>query len=132
MLVGQVTAQDIFYDLFYVDVAKQNPREYDYCEYSGRGFDFPLYAGPLYLAGSLASILAYPIARKYGRRMSIIITAVILFVGGAVGVYPISLAIYLPSQILLGIGIGFGSQVKRLKECYNIITLNVRDFSVCL
>ena len=115
LFTGQITSLDIFYDLFYTDVTKQNPRDYDYCKYSRRGFDFPLYGALVYLVGSLASILAYPIARRYGRRKSIIIAAIILFIGGVVGIfYP----------VVLGVGIGFGSQVNRL--------IHYVDFNVCL
>lgn len=92
-----------------VYISKQHARENNYCKYDNQVL--ATFTSSLYFAGLVASLVASPITRKYGRRTSIICGGFSFLVGATVNAAAQNLAMLLFGRIMLGVGIGFGNQV---------------------
>lgn len=88
---------------------KRHAHENNYCKYNDEGL--AAFTSSLYLAGLVASFLASPITRKYGRKRSIICGGISFLIGAALNAAAVNLAMLLLGRIMLGVGIGFGNQV---------------------
>ncbi|MBA0810202.1 hypothetical protein Gohar_002214 [Gossypium harknessii] len=107
---GGVTSMDGFLREFFhsVYISKQHAHENNYCKYDNQGL--AAFTSSLYFAGLVASLVASPITRKYGRRTSIICGGFSFLVGATVNAAAQNLAMLLFGRIMLGVGIGFGNQ----------------------
>ncbi|RVW19513.1 Sugar transport protein 7 [Vitis vinifera] len=107
---GGVTSMDTFLEKFFhtVYLKKRRAEEDHYCKYNDQGL--AAFTSSLYLAGLVASIVASPITRKYGRRASIVCGGISFLIGAALNAAAVNLAMLLSGRIMLGIGIGFGDQ----------------------
>ncbi|XP_050207493.1 sugar carrier protein A [Mercurialis annua] len=107
---GGVTSMEAFLKKFFhrVYLKKQHAHESNYCRYDDQRL--AAFTSSLYLAGLVASLVASPITRVYGRRTSIIFGGISFFIGAALNASAINLAMLLVGRIMLGIGIGFGNQ----------------------
>lgn len=108
---GGVTSMDDFLEEFFPEVfmQKKHAHENNYCKYDSQSL--AAFTSSLYIAGLVASLVASPITRKYGRRMSIIAGGVSFLIGSILNAAAISLAMLIFGRVMLGIGIGFGNQV---------------------
>lgn len=88
---------------------KSRAEEDHYCKFNDQGL--AAFTSSLYLAGLVASIVASPITRKYGRRISIVCGGISFLIGAALNASAINMAMLLLGRIMLGVGIGFGDQV---------------------
>lgn len=88
---------------------KMHASENNYCKYNNQGL--AAFTSSLYLAGLVASLVASPITRKYGRRISIVCGGISFLIGATLNAAAINLAMLLLGRIMLGVGIGFGNQV---------------------
>lgn len=102
---------DEFLERFFKEVyrKKKSAHENSYCKYDSQVL--AAFTSSLYLAGLVASLIASPVTRNYGRRASIISGGVSFFVGAALNAFAVNLAMLILGRILLGVGIGFGNQV---------------------
>ena len=102
---------DAFLKKFFykVYVKKRQAQENHYCKYNDQGL--AAFTSSLYLAGLVASLVASPITRKYGRRASIVCGGISFFIGAVLNAGAVNLAMLLLGRIMLGVGIGFGDQV---------------------
>lgn len=102
---------DTFLEKFFhtVYLKKRRAEEDHYCKYNDQGL--AAFTSSLYLAGLVASIVASPITRKYGRRASIVCGGISFLIGAALNAAAVNLAMLLSGRIMLGVGIGFGDQV---------------------
>ncbi|KAM1478506.1 hypothetical protein ACFX2I_025920 [Malus domestica] len=107
---GGVTSMDGFLKKFFKTVYKNktHARENNYCKYDNQGL--AAFTSSLYLAGLVASFVASPVTRNYGRRGSIICGGVSFLVGATLNASAENLAMLLLGRIMLGVGIGFGNQ----------------------
>lgn len=107
---GGVTSMDEFLRKFFPSVYKKKKtvHESNYCKYNDQGL--AAFTSSLYLAGLVATLVASPITRKYGRRTSIICGGISFFVGAVLNAAAVNLAMLILGRIMLGIGIGFGNQ----------------------
>lgn len=107
---GGVTSMDAFLKKFFHDVylKKKHAHENNYCKYDNQGL--AAFTSSLYLAGLVASFVASPVTRDYGRRASIICGGISFLLGAALNAAAANLAMLLTGRILLGVGIGFGNQ----------------------
>jgi sugar porter (SP) family MFS transporter len=80
----------------------------NYCKYDNQGL--AAFTSSLYLAGLVASLVASPVTRNYGRKASIVCGGVSFFIGAALNVAALNLAMLILGRIMLGVGIGFGNQ----------------------
>jgi MFS family permease len=110
-LTGGVASMDDFLQNFFPAVYKHKLRahENNYCKYNNQGIS--AFTSTLYISGFIASIVAAPITRRYGRRTSIIIGGVNFLVGSALNAAAIDLEMLIIGRVLQGVGIGFGNQV---------------------
>ncbi|KAL3532231.1 hypothetical protein ACH5RR_005752 [Cinchona calisaya] len=107
---GGVTSMDEFLHRFFYTVYKKkiHAHENKYCKYNNEGL--AAFTSSLYLAGLVASLLASPVTRRYGRKQSIICGGISFFIGAALNATAVNLAMLLVGRIMLGVGIGFGNQ----------------------
>lgn len=88
---------------------KKRAHENNYCKYNNQGL--AAFTSSLYLAGLVASLVASPITRIHGRRITIISGGISFLIGASLNAGADNLAMLLIGRILLGVGIGFGNQV---------------------
>lgn len=107
---GGVTSMDDFLEEFFPAVyrQKQHVHENNYCKYDNQGL--AAFTSSLYIAGLVASLIASPITRKYGRRASIISGGTSFLIGSALNASAVNLTMLIFGRVMLGIGIGFGNQ----------------------
>ncbi|XP_028760708.1 sugar carrier protein A-like [Neltuma alba] len=107
---GGVTSMDEFLQEFFPSVyrSREHAQENNYCKYDNQ--NLALFTSSLYLAGLVASLLASPVTRKYGRRASIIGGGICFLIGSVLNAAAVNLAMLLLGRIMLGVGIGFGNQ----------------------
>ncbi|KAF3453008.1 hypothetical protein FNV43_RR03441 [Rhamnella rubrinervis] len=107
---GGVTSMDAFLEKFFHTVYenKKFAHENNYCKYNNQGL--AAFTSSLYLAGLVATLVASPITRKYGRRVSILCGGVSFFIGAVLNASAVNMAMLLLGRIMLGVGIGFGNQ----------------------
>lgn len=99
---------------------KKRAHENNYCKYNDQGLSS--FTSSLYLAGLVASLIASPVTRTYGRRASIICGGVSFLIGATLNASAANLAMLLLGRIMLGVGIGFGNQV--LHSAIQVISCN--------
>ncbi|GAB4828184.1 hypothetical protein Ancab_035101 [Ancistrocladus abbreviatus] len=87
---------------------KQHAHENNYCKFDDQGLG--AFTSSLYLAGLVASLMASPVTRNFGRRISIICGGISFLTGAALNASAQNLAMLLLGRIMLGFGIGFGNQ----------------------
>ncbi|AES91728.2 sugar transport protein 7 isoform X1 [Medicago truncatula] len=107
---GGVASMDDFLQNFFPAVYKHKLRahENNYCKYNNQGIS--AFTSTLYISGFIASIVAAPITRRYGRRTSIIIGGINFLVGSALNAAAVDLEMLIIGRVLQGVGIGFGNQ----------------------
>ncbi|KAJ8753255.1 hypothetical protein K2173_017871 [Erythroxylum novogranatense] len=107
---GGVTSMDGFLEKFFHKVyeKKRHAHENNYCKYDSQGL--AAFTSSLYLAGLVASLIAGPVTRIYGRRASIVCGGISFLIGASLNASAVNLAMLLLGRIMLGVGIGFGNQ----------------------
>ncbi|XP_031097740.1 sugar carrier protein A-like [Ipomoea triloba] len=107
---GGVTSMDGFLEKFFPSVYrnKMHVHENNYCKYNSQSL--AAFTSSLYLAGLVASLVASPVTRKYGRRASIISGGLCFLIGAALDASSVNLTMLIFGRIMLGFGIGFGNQ----------------------
>lgn len=102
---------DGFLHKFFYTVYKNKKfaHENNYCKYNNQGL--AAFTSSLYLAGLVATLIASPITRKYGRRGSILCGGISFLIGATLNASAVNMAMLLLGRIMLGVGIGFGNQV---------------------
>jgi len=110
-LIGGVTSMDDFLKEFFPAVYRQklHAHENNYCKYDNQGL--AAFTSSLYIAGLIASLMASPVTRKYGRRASIIGGGISFLIGSALNASAVNLIMLILGRVMLGFGIGFGNQV---------------------
>lgn len=117
---------DEFLEEFFKTVydKKKQAHESNYCKYDDQGL--AAFTSSLYLAGLVSTLAASPITRNYGRRASIVCGGISFLVGAALNAGAVNLPMLLAGRILLGVGIGFGNQVRQTKH---IVLVRPRRFT---
>ncbi|KAK7411629.1 hypothetical protein VNO78_03064 [Psophocarpus tetragonolobus] len=107
---GGVTSMNEFLEKFFPSVYRQklHAHENNYCKYDNQVL--AAFTSSLYIAGLVASLVASPVTRKYGRRASIIGGGISFLIGAALNASAVNLTMLILGRVMLGIGIGFGNQ----------------------
>ncbi|XP_004508391.1 sugar transport protein 7-like [Cicer arietinum] len=107
---GGVASMDDFLQIFFPSVYKHKMQahENNYCKYNNQGI--AAFTSTLYIAGFVASLVAAPVTRKFGRRTSIIVGGISFLIGSALNAAAVNLEMLIIGRILQGVGIGFGNQ----------------------
>lgn len=91
---------------------KLSAQESDYCKYDNQGLQ--TFTSSLYIAGLLATLVASYTTRKWGRKATMFIGGTAYLVGSILNAAAQDLAMLIIGRIMLGIGVGFGNQVRLL------------------
>ena len=112
---------DTFLEKFFpaVFVKKTQARQSNYCKYENQGL--AAFTSSLYLAGLVASLMASPVTRKFGRRTSIICGGLSFLTGATINASAMNMAMLLLGRIMLGVGIGFGNQVYPISRTFSSV-----------
>ncbi|GAB2210663.1 hypothetical protein Droror1_Dr00015941 [Drosera rotundifolia] len=107
---GGVTSMDGFLEKFFHTVyeKKQHAHESNYCKFNDQGL--ATFTSSLYFAGLVSTLVASPITRIHGRKISIITGGISFLIGATLNASAQDLAMLLIGRIMLGFGIGFGNQ----------------------
>lgn len=84
--------------------------ETDYCKYDNQ--ILTLFTSSLYFAGLISTFAASYVTRSKGRRGSILVGSISFFLGAILNAAAVNVFMLIVGRIFLGIGIGFGNQVK--------------------
>jgi MFS family permease len=88
---------------------KMHAHENNYCKYNNQVL--AAFTSVLYISGLVATLVASPVTRKYGRRTSIIVGGISFLIGSVLNAAAANLGMLIVGRIMLGVGIGFGDQV---------------------
>ncbi|KAK2358034.1 sugar transport protein [Trifolium repens] len=107
---GGVTSMDDFLRKFFPSVYEQkmHAHENNYCKYNNQVL--AAFTSVLYISGLVATLVASPVTRKYGRRTSIIVGGISFLIGSVLNAAAANLGMLIVGRIMLGVGIGFGDQ----------------------
>lgn len=83
----------------------------NYCKFNSQLLTS--FTSSLYIAGLISSFFASSFTRDFGRRPSILIGGAAFLMGAILGAAAINVYMLILGRILLGIGVGFGNQVKK-------------------
>ncbi|KAK1285514.1 Sugar transport protein 14 [Acorus calamus] len=125
---GGVTSMDDFLKDFFPKVYRRKQahlHETDYCKYDNQ--ILTLFTSSLYFAGLTSTFTASHVTRNRGRRASILIGAISFFCGAVLNAAAVNIGMLIIGRILLGIGIGFGNQVRSYNCCLGGAAVSLRD-----
>ena len=108
---GGVTSMDEFLLKFFPSVyeKKHTAINTDYCKYDNQFLQ--LFTSSLYIAGLFAAFPASYVTRNYGRTKTMLSGGISFLIGAILNGAAQNLAMLVFGRILLGIGVGFASQV---------------------
>lgn len=89
---------------------QEHLKETDYCKYDDQ--ILTLFTSSLYFAGLVSTFGASYVTRNKGRKASILVGAVNFFIGAIINASAVNIWMLIIGRILLGVGIGFGNQVR--------------------
>lgn len=100
-----------------------------YCVYDSQVLT--LFTSSLYLAGLVSSLMASWVTTALGRRNTIIIGGAFFLAGGAINGGSENIPMLILGRILLGLGVGFSSQVSQHMHLYFIHHCNLLVIYIC-
>jgi MFS transporter, SP family, sugar:H+ symporter len=111
---GGVTAMESFLSAFFPGVLRRMAaaRRDQYCVYDSHALT--AFTSSLYLAGLAASLVASRVTRAVGRQAVMLAGGALFFAGAAVNAAAVNIAMLIVGRMLLGFGIGFTNQVRRV------------------
>lgn len=80
-----------------------------YCKFDSQ--TLTLFTSSLYLAALVASLAASTVTRKHGRTISMFLGGLVFLAGALINAFAYNIAMLIIGRILLGIGVGFATQV---------------------
>ncbi|RXI05951.1 hypothetical protein DVH24_017993 [Malus domestica] len=107
---GGVTSMDDFLKEFFPNIYRRKQlhlNETDYCKYNNQ--ILTLFTSCLYFAGLISTFGASYVTRNKGRKASILVGAVSLFLIAVLNAAAKNIAMLIIRRIFLGVGFGFGS-----------------------
>jgi len=88
----------------------QEPKnESNYCKYDNQMLQ--LFTSSLYIAALVASMIASPVTRKLGRKLTMLLAGIFFIAGTALSALAGTLILIILGRIILGCGVGFANQV---------------------
>lgn len=111
---------DDFLIIFFPNVyeRKKTVKENNYCKYDDQLLQ--LFTSSLYLAALVSSFFASKAATKLGRRITIMLAALIFIAGAILSAIANGKFVLILGRILFGVGVGFGNEVHHVH--HNIST----------
>ncbi|KAK6152891.1 hypothetical protein DH2020_012530 [Rehmannia glutinosa] len=108
---GGVTSMAPFLEKFFPEVYKKEMEDTgtnQYCKFDSQILQ--LFTSSLYLAALGASVVAAPLTKKYGRRITMMMAGFIFLIGAGLTGGAVHLLMLIGGRILLGVGVGFANQ----------------------
>lgn len=109
---GGVTSMPSFLKEFFPQIYEwiQAPKnESNYCKYDNQMLQ--LFTSSLYIAALVASMIASPVTRKLGRKLTMLLAGIFFIAGTALSALAGTLSLIILGRIILGCGVGFANQV---------------------
>lgn len=94
-----------------------------YCKFNSE--TLTLFTSSLYLAALVSSLVASTVTRKFGRKLSMLFGGLLFCAGAIINGAAKAIWMLIVGRLLLGFGIGFANQVKRLSSLIAGLDLNV-------
>lgn len=107
--------KEFFHDIY--ERKQEHLKETDYCKYDNQ--ILTLFTSSLYFAALVSTFGASYVSRTKGRRASIICGSISFFLGAILNASAQNIAMLIIGRILLGVGIGFGNQVRNEITCFH-------------
>jgi MFS family permease len=104
---------DAFLLRFFPEVYQQmkdDTRVSNYCRFNSQLLT--AFTSSLYVSGLVTTFLASSVTARYGRRLSMVVAGAAIIAGATVGGAAADLSMVILGRVLLGIGLGFGNQVR--------------------
>lgn len=103
-----------FLDKFFPEVSRKmnataTEKVNQYCKYESQ--TLTMFTSSLYLAALLSSLVASPVTRTFGRRLSMLAGGLLFFAGAIINASAKVVWTLIIGRVLLGFGIGFTNQV---------------------
>ncbi|GAB4823874.1 hypothetical protein N2152v2_010920 [Parachlorella kessleri] len=111
-VTGGVASMEQFERKFFPDVYEKKQQVVEtspYCTYDNPKLQ--LFVSSLFLAGLISCIFSAWITRNWGRKASMGIGGIFFIAGGLVNAFAQDIAMLIVGRVLLGFGVGLGSQV---------------------
>ncbi|XP_022142028.1 sugar carrier protein C-like [Momordica charantia] len=110
---GGVTSMEPFLDKFFPEVSRKmnataTEKVNQYCKYESQ--TLTMFTSSLYLAALLSSLVASPVTRTFGRRLSMLAGGLLFFAGAIINASAKVVWTLIIGRVLLGFGIGFTNQ----------------------
>ncbi|OMP09644.1 Sugar/inositol transporter [Corchorus olitorius] len=109
---GGVTSMDSFLEKFFPDVYRKEisikPSDNQYCKFDSQKLTF--FTSSLYLAALVSSLVASPVTRLFGRRLTMMFGGLLFAIGALLNGFAQDLAMLYIGRILLGCGVGAANQ----------------------
>lgn len=112
MNAGGVTSMPSFLKECFPQIYEsiQAPKnESNYCKYDNQMLQ--LFTSSLYIAALVASMIASPVTRKLGRKLTMLLAGIFFIAGTALSALAGTLSLIILGRIILGCGVGFANQV---------------------
>ncbi|KAG8381551.1 hypothetical protein BUALT_Bualt06G0133400 [Buddleja alternifolia] len=110
-VTGGVASMEPFLKKFFPEIyrkMKEDSVTSNYCKFDSQLLTS--FTSSLFIAGLIASFVASPVTRSFGRRASILIGGAAFLAGSALGGAAHNMYMLIFGRILLGIGVGFTNQ----------------------
>ncbi|XP_059064726.1 sugar transport protein MST3-like [Cryptomeria japonica] len=112
IVAAGVTSMDPFLRKFfpatYRKMHQEEARTSAYCKFDSQ--ILTTFTSSMYIAGLIASMVASPVTRIYGRKPSILVGGLSVLMGAALNGGALNVGMLIAGRIMLGIGIGFADQ----------------------
>lgn len=104
---------DSFLKEFFPEVYKKEssvkPSDDQYCKFNSQ--TLTLFTSSLYIAALISSVLAAPLTRRLGRRVTMLSGGVLFLAGALINAFAQNVHMLIAGRLLLGFGIGCANQV---------------------
>ncbi|GMH21522.1 hypothetical protein Nepgr_023364 [Nepenthes gracilis] len=108
---GGVSSMEPFLKKFFPEVyknLKEDTKISNYCKFDSQLLT--AFTSSLYVAAFIASLIASPMTRSFGRKLSIVIGGAAFLAGTALGAAALNFYMLILGRLLLGVGVGFANQ----------------------
>ncbi|GMH21521.1 hypothetical protein Nepgr_023363 [Nepenthes gracilis] len=108
---GGVSSMEPFLKKFFPEVyrkMKEDTKISNYCKFDSQLLT--AFTSSLYVAALFASLIASPMTRSFGRKLSILVGGAAFLAGSALGAAAFNIYMLILGRVLLGVGVGFANQ----------------------
>ncbi|OEL26958.1 Sugar transport protein 5 [Dichanthelium oligosanthes] len=111
---GGVTQMESFLKKFFPEVLSglKSAKHDAYCKYNNQLLT--LFTSSMFIAGTLASLVAIGVTRRLGRKAVMLIGGIMFLTGSIINAAAVNIAMPIIGRVLIGFGIGFTSQAAPL------------------